>query len=251
MVNSTFKDNSMSSHPGESPIPLYLRVADTVRERITKGIWAAGTRIPSLEDLGAEFGVARVTARQAVQLLTREGLLSPRRGVGTVVVETDAAPKTVVMQSSLSSLAAMYESTTAEMLTFDESSRMPNVLPGSGKLGGTYVFMRRLHFTEKQPYATIALYLLHDIFQRSPDIFRSQAVIPALLRTKGVKIDEARQTMTIGAADAETARLLRIRPGSPVAHVTRIFRDKKGVIIYYAEATYRGDWVRWEIDLEP
>lgn len=241
----------MSSPSTDSPIPLYLQVADILRARIDKREWAAGSRIPTLEALAEEFRVARVTVRQAVQLLTKEGLLVPRRGLGTIVARVDDAPNTVVMKTSLRSLASMYESTSAKMLTFDESHGVPRLDREWGKLGANYVYMRRLHFTDERPYALISLYLLQDIFQLDPDRFRSHAVIPELLRTKSVRIDRANQTMSIGSADAETARLLRVRAGTPVAHVSRVFADASGLILYYAQVIYRGDWVQWEIELQP
>ncbi|NIM41411.1 MAG: UTRA domain-containing protein [Hydrogenophaga sp.] len=235
----------------DNPIPLYLQVADILRGRINKREWPAGTLIPTLEALAEEFKVARVTARQAVQLLTREGLLTPRRGHGTVVTKADDVPNTVVMSTSLESLASMYESTSAKMLTFDESHAMPTVEPGTGQLGSNYVYMRRLHFTENKPYAVIALYLLQEVFQRAPDEFRTRAVIPQLLRMKRtVRIERAQQTMSIGTADTDSAKLLQVRVGTPVAHVTRVFLDRNDRILYFAEVIYRGDWVKWEIELQ-
>lgn len=251
MANSTLRSQPVSSPLGDSPIPLYLRVADILRDRIYRGVWPTGTRIPTLEALAEEFGVARVTVRQAVQLLTKESLLDPRRGRGTVVTNHERSPKVVVMQTSLRSLGAMYDSTSPTILTFDESQGTPPVSPWAGKLGTGYVFMHRLHFTEGQPYALIRLHLLSKIFQRAPDAFRTRAVIPQLLKMKSVHIHRAHQTMSIGSADAETARLLRVLPGTPVAHVARVFLDADDLILYLADVIYRGDWVKWEIDLQP
>lgn len=232
-------------------MPLYLQVADILRGRINRHEWPAGTLIPTLETLANEFKVARVTARQAVQLLAREGLLAPRRGFGTVVTKADDAPNIVIMKTSLESLAAMYETTSAKILTFDESHAMPSVASGVGNLGRSYVYMRRLHFTKAKPYAVISLYLLQEVFNRAPDKFRSRAVIPQLLRMKRtVRIERAHQTMSIGTADPESARLLEISVGTPVAHVTRVFLDRHDGILYYAEVLYRGDWVKWEIELQ-
>jgi GntR family transcriptional regulator len=250
MVNSTLKKNAVSSPLSDSPIPLYLQMADILRSRIDKKEWPAGSLIPTLEALAEEFRVARVTVRQAVQLLTKEGLLSPRRGLGTVVMKSEDAPNTVVMKTSLQSLAQMYESTTAKMLTFDEAHGTPKIGSEVGKLGANYVYMRRLHFTEDKPYALISLHLLQDIFVQSPEGFRTNAVIPQLLRMKNVHIHRAHQTMSIASADAETARLLKMKSGAPVAHVSRVFLDKKEQVLYYAEVIYRGDWVKWEIELQ-
>jgi GntR family transcriptional regulator len=246
-----FRDRDASSPLASSPIPLYLQLADILRGRINRREWPAGALIPTLEALADEFKVARVTARQAVQLLAREGLLAPRRGLGTVVTRADDAPNIVVMQTSLESLAAMYETTSARILTFDESHAMPGVAAGVGQLGASYVYMRRLHFTQAKPYAVISLYLLQEVFQRAPDEFRSRAVIPQLLRMKrAVRIARAHQTMAIGTADPETARLLEVNVAAPVAHVTRVFLDRSDRILYYAEVQYRGDWVKWEIELQ-
>jgi GntR family transcriptional regulator len=240
-----------SSPLAGSPVPLYLQLADILRGRINRREWSAGTLIPTLEALAHEFKVARVTARQAVQLLAHEGLLAPRRGVGTVVTVAADAPNIVVMKTSLESLAAMYESTSAKILTFDESHAMPSLAANFGRLGSSYVYMRRLHFTAGKPYAVISLYLLQEVFQRAPDEFRTRAVIPLLLRMKrAVRIERAHQTMSIGAADPESARLLEVSVGAPVAHVTRVFLDRHDRVLYYAEVLYRGDWVKWEIELQ-
>ncbi|MFZ5779046.1 MAG: GntR family transcriptional regulator [Pseudomonadota bacterium] len=224
-------------------------MAERLRERIHSGVWLPGQIIPSLEAIADEFGIARVTARQAMQLLAEEKLVLPRRGIGTVVASTVRAARSVNLESSLADLSAMYENTHTEILTFDESIRKAEIPPEAGKRGESYVHMRRVHFTEGAPYATISLHLLERVFRRNPSGFRSKAVIPLLVRMN--VIERARQILSIGTADAETAHLLRVSTGSPVAHVRRTFHDKHDVVLYYAEVKYRGDWVRWEVDLKP
>lgn len=239
----------MTFRQRSSPIPVYVRMADSLRERIERGVWGPDQPLPTLEQLASEFNVARVTARQAVQLLTGEGLVSPIRGKGTFVTAQGRPRRSVTLQTSLADLSRMYETTTPEILTIREGTAAPP-LPADAKLGDGYVYMRRLHSTEGQPYSLIELYLLDSLFQQAPDEFRNKAAIPTLLRLLRPKLKDAHQTMTIGSADAETAHLLRLSAGAPVANVERIFRDRKGVVLYYARVVYRGDWVRWEIDLE-
>lgn len=231
-----------------SPIPAYVRMADSLRERIERGVWVADEPLPTLEQLAAEFDVARVTARQAVQLLTGEGLLSPIRGKGTFVTAQGRPRRAVTLQTSLADLSRMYETTTPEILTIREGTAVPP-LPSDTRLGDSYVFMRRLHSTEGQPYSVIELYLLGSLFAQAPEEFRTKAVIPTLLRLSKPKLKNAHQTMTIGTVSAGDAHLLRVSAGSPIANVERIFLDRKGLVLYYANVVYRGDWVRWEIDL--
>jgi len=53
----------------DSHVPKYAQIADIFRQRIARGVWRQGLRLPANEVLAAEFGVSRVTIRQAVELL--------------------------------------------------------------------------------------------------------------------------------------------------------------------------------------
>ena len=50
----------------ESHVPKYAQIADAIRQRISRGIWPVGIRLPANEELAREFGVSRITIRQAV-----------------------------------------------------------------------------------------------------------------------------------------------------------------------------------------
>ncbi|OYW07591.1 MAG: GntR family transcriptional regulator, partial [Rhodospirillales bacterium 12-71-4] len=65
----------------------------------------------------------------------------------------------------------------------------------------------------------------------------------------GVKIAEAHQTLTIGAADVETAAGLHLPLNAPVAHVHRAAIDAQGVLLMAANGIYRGDMVRIDVKL--
>ncbi|MGY3425451.1 DNA-binding GntR family transcriptional regulator [Bradyrhizobium sp. F1.13.4] len=128
---------------------------------------------------------------------------------------------------------------------------MRRLLPEDGKPAEKYVFMRRLHSRQKQPYCVISIYLDEKIFRRSPKRFRNETVIPILNDLRDPAIASARQTLTIGTADLEAARLLRVPLNSPVAEVRRVFTTSDRTVIYLGEVTYRGDFVRIDMDLRP
>jgi GntR family transcriptional regulator len=65
--------------------PPYSQVARGIRERITNGEYRAGDRLPSEAELCALYGVSRMTARRAVALLTRDGVVMTENGKGTFV----------------------------------------------------------------------------------------------------------------------------------------------------------------------
>ena len=68
-------------------VPLYRQVAEVLRERIERGVFRPGEKIPTEYDLCDEFGVSRISIRHALSELVHEGLLHRRQGSGTYVEE--------------------------------------------------------------------------------------------------------------------------------------------------------------------
>ncbi|MGA1805279.1 GntR family transcriptional regulator [Rhizobium sp. HT1-10] len=68
-----------------SPVSLYQQIADQLRADIARGEFDPAGRLPSEAEMGAKFGVSRVTVRLAFDDLEREGLIERRKGKGTFV----------------------------------------------------------------------------------------------------------------------------------------------------------------------
>lgn len=66
---------------------LYEDVAGELRQRISRGVYRPGTRIPSESELVREFRVSAITVRRAIRDLTLEGLLFGRQGLGVFVAD--------------------------------------------------------------------------------------------------------------------------------------------------------------------
>lgn len=71
----------------DGPIPPSQQLANHLRELILSGELPAGRRIPSLTELEAETGLARVTIQKATQVLKDEGLVESFPGMGMFVVD--------------------------------------------------------------------------------------------------------------------------------------------------------------------
>lgn len=235
---------------GESPIPRYLQLADVLRQRITRGVWSSGARLPSLNELMEEFDVARVTVRQAVLLLSREGLLSAQRGRGTFVTGNPARERPIRLETTLRSLAEVYRHDKPQLTLIEETTAMPDLRAGDGTTAKRYRYLRRVHSREGRPYCVISIFLDERIFRRAPSRFRRETVIPVLLDLR-VPIAQARQTLRIGTADVESAGYLGIKVNAAVAEVRRVFRDSSGTVVYLGDVTYRGDYVHLEMNLKP
>ncbi|MCC9306886.1 GntR family transcriptional regulator [Kitasatospora sp. RB6PN24] len=62
--------------------PKYRRIAEELKAAIDAGQYAPGDRLPGENDLMETYGVARMTARQALGVLQSEGLAEARKGAG-------------------------------------------------------------------------------------------------------------------------------------------------------------------------
>ncbi len=70
-----------------SPTPLYVQLANLLEAQIKAGKLRPGDLLPSEKQLIQEYGVARGTARRAVELLRERGLVITIQARGTFVAE--------------------------------------------------------------------------------------------------------------------------------------------------------------------
>jgi GntR family transcriptional regulator len=69
----------------DAPIPAYYQIAFDLRHRIDNGEWRSKNRLPPEKNLACEYGVSRMTMRQAIGELVKDGFLSRQRGSGTYI----------------------------------------------------------------------------------------------------------------------------------------------------------------------
>ena len=66
----------------------------------------------------------------------------------------------------------------------------------------------------------------------------------------GLKIRDARQTLTIGSADVETSEFLDVPLNAPIGVVYRSVVDRSGCLVFIGEGLYRGDMIRVDMKLK-
>jgi DNA-binding GntR family transcriptional regulator len=76
---------------GTSTDPVYLRVLDDLRQRISSGLLEPGARVPSRNAIIARYGVGETAAKHALQVLATEGLIEARPGSGSYVRQPPVA----------------------------------------------------------------------------------------------------------------------------------------------------------------
>jgi GntR family transcriptional regulator len=187
--------------------------------------------------------------RQAIDILTREGILLPQRGRGTFVTEQLQADRTLILETSLRGLADAYRNDKPELTLLEESGVQPTISQVDGLAAPAYHFMRRVHSRDAQAYSVASIFIDQRAFRLAPKRFRQETVVPVLVDLPNVVIASARQTLRISTADVEMAQLLLVPVNSPVAEVRRVFLSPDGTVLYLGQITYRGDFIQFEMQL--
>lgn len=233
-----------------SRIAIYLQLADLFRSRIASGHWPVGGRIPNIDDLAEEFGVARGTIRQAFDALEKEGLVERLRAKGSFVRQAPSAARVHRLEMDWGSIIKAHQGSDITTLDSTTVQSLPEVLRDGGEAAPSYRRFRRLHRRDGEPHLLGTSYLDERLYAKlPPERFESEPLLQLLQEAAADSLGPARQVLTISTADVHTAALLEVAVNAPVAIMRRAILSKAGVLIYASEGTYRGDRVRLEIDL--
>ena len=67
--------------------PVWRQIAAVITERIADGTYPAGSRVPSVVEIAAEWDVAASTAQKVLAYLKAEGVVRSEVGLGTFVAD--------------------------------------------------------------------------------------------------------------------------------------------------------------------
>lgn len=229
-------------------IPVYIRMHNQIRKLIVSEAWKKGEKIPSERSLAQEFGVSRMTARQAVSSLVDEGMLERRRGAGTFV----ASDK---VQENLTGILSFTE--TVEKLGKTPSSRLVSYHTKRAseseaskldiKKNEQVIVMERIRYADKEPICYEVATLPQTIVSR----FSKEQLTQHLYRTlsdSGYKVARAEQTISATWASEKVAELLQIKRESPILRLKQVSYTNDGQPFEYVRAQYVGS--RYEFFLE-
>jgi GntR family transcriptional regulator len=243
-------DNPTINALKKSNVSRYIQLASLFRQRIESGEWDVGERIPTVKELSDQCGVATMTIRQALDILEDEGLIERYRAKGTFVREQPKKDLWCEVNTDWSGLLIARQDAQIEVLSSQTGAGLPRYDGTMGNPAKAYRHLRRRHSREG------VAFLLADIFvdERVAALIAEEdyARVTAMRLVSDVPghtIENARQVVTIGSADLETANLLNLSIGDPVAKVQRLAVNQHGDVILLANGIYRGDMMRIDFKL--
>ncbi len=237
----------MTALLADSPVSYYQQLYAILRQEILGGVWKPSERMPSEAELMADYGVSRITVRQAVELLVNDGLVFRRRGSGTFVTSTPVEYNLNRIVSYAEEMARLGMQPGTRML----ASRLePAPADVAGMLavepGSELAVIERLRLADDVPMSVERSQVVHHICPGLLDgDYAAGSLHGTLFERYGIRLSRARQTARAIPADKATADLLDVRAGAPLCYVERVFFRQAGSPVEYRQMWCRGD--RYEL----
>lgn len=221
-----------------SPVPLYHQVAEHLRALIASGELDAGEHLPNEITLAETFALSRPTMRQALDELVRDGLITRRRGVGTVVTPHHfrrTARLTSIYDDLLN--AGRTPATKTLSVAVAEGPHDVAVTYGLGP-DDRVVALERLRSADGVPLVLMRNWLpIRYAFLVSRDV---DSLYQAM-RDRGDVPTTARKSITACAATSRHAELLNVRRGSPLLRVRHVGFAPDGRVLDIGDHLFRAD----------
>lgn len=226
--------------------PRYRRIEQVLRERIA--MLGPGQRLPSDAELRAEFGVSRMTARNAMQRLAEEGLVIREPGRGSFVARPPAHRRANRLLTFTQEMERRGLVPTSQLLT---RVIRPATAAESAALSvpahDPVVHLRRLRCADGRPMAIESTVLIGAAAPLVLEADLERGSLHGALTAGGFSLRFGSGTIGSEAATEDDARLLGVPPGHPLLVERRVIADAEGRHIESTESRYPGD--RYALDI--
>lgn len=235
-----------------SPIPLYYQLAELIREQIRTGELKPGDQLPPERLLSERYQISRMTARQALGYLLREGSLVTEHGRGTFV----AAPKFTYdafhllgFSEEIVQHGGHAVSRVLEQRVIVPSPRVAQDLELGP--GAAVVQIVRLRLAEATPLLLEKTYVPAELCPglEHEDLV-GQSLYSLLEQRYGITLARARQTLEATTANDYESELFGIAQGTPMILLEGVTSDESRRPVEYFKAIYRGDRFKFAYESE-
>lgn len=225
----------------DSQVAMYRQIAQQLRDAITGGQYGPGDKIPTEPELSAQFGVSRITVRQAVEHLVREGLVARKQGKGTFVQGPLVRHDLLELRGIYDELVDQGLQPQTELLVYGQ--KVPPAWIGEklGCLGQRTLHWRRLYRLSGKPFGLSSVYLDASCADVDRDIV-SRLPTYKLLRSKlGVEISRADVAIRYEVGAASVCKVMGLALGTPLMVLERVSYSHEGRArehtVYFAQAS--------------
>ena len=222
--------------------PRYVQIRESLRAEIAQGTFKPGQRLLPEDELASQYGVSRMTVRQALTDLIDAGIVYRRHGVGTFVSQTH-------IERDHSKLTNFFEVAEEEGIIAKANVLVSEVIPAKRQVaialkleeGEPVIRIKTLRFANEIP---VTVHDAHVPYRLFPDLLKNnfeRSHIWTHLEGYGYRVKRAIQKIEARDADEEMAQLLNVELGGPILYKERTVYVEDGTPVEFTYCYNRGD----------
>lgn len=237
-----------------SPVPAYYQIQLDLSDRIQRGEWNDHKQLPSESTLAEQYAVSRITLRQALAELEKDGIIKKSRGCGAKICEK---PAPFVHKMDFYSIVATHEGHDGKQVTsqvlnvrrFDTPTE--DVIEHLQLEPGTpVVYIKRLFLFDGKPLAVGRSWLSLARFPGLDETGLGEKGLTATLRSRYNTIIRRFNDAIEAVRPAPDERnLLDVSYDCPLLMVRGLSFDQHNVPVEYSTTYWLGDKVRFTVSM--
>ena len=254
-MNMSERQAALGAAPGLNPlshVPLYTQIRELLRERILHGVYKSHGQMPSENEMVRAFRVSRITIRQALTDLQKEGLIFKIHGKGTFVSKPKATQNLRRLEGFGEAMSSTGHDTYSKVLGHKTLR--------AGKLIGErlrvaerdeVMEIRRVRYLDREPISLDITYLPVVIGERllREDLARRDIFL-ILENDYGIALGNADLRIESVLADGEVSAALNVAEASPILRIERLTFTADRKPLDFEFIYYRGDAFQYRLRIE-
>ncbi|MGH6626147.1 MAG: GntR family transcriptional regulator [Burkholderiaceae bacterium] len=233
------------------PLPLYAQLRDELRARILDGRLKPHDKLPSEHELTVQHGVSRITVRQALNDLQKEGLIVKLHGKGAFVSHPKAAQSLNRLQGLSEALSLQGQTVSSKRLSMKKLAAPAAVARQLQLEPASEVYqLMTLRYLDREPLSVNCSYLPLPLGEKLAKAdLSSRDLIDVFEHEFGLKVEQAQLEISARRVGARDARWLKVEPGDPVLQVERVLCTDNAQPLQTETAIYRADVFSYKLSL--
>lgn len=234
-----------------SSVPMHTQIREIVRRRVLDGTYAPHSQMPSESQMMEAFSVSRITIRQALGDLQKEGLIFKVPGKGSFVAKPKAFQNLSRLQGFGEAMGPSGYETFSQVLSMRQVPASDVVARRLQLAFGDAVYeIQRLRYLNREPISVDQSYFPLALGERlAQEDLPTRDIFVILENDFGLHLTHADVQIEAISADEFLARQLRIAEASPLLRIERLtYADDQPVDFEFLY--YRGDAFQYRLRID-